>query len=174
MPITVRTAGEADLHTVGGLYGTVCDALQGKPYNPGWARDCFPTEDCAREYLYSGALLLALEDGEPAGSVGLTKNPSAEDGFPGAPAFDDAVWYIHVLAVHPERQRRGVGSALLLAAEGHARSQGARFMRLYVWEGNSPAIQAYEKSGYTCIQQGVDIGLALFGLPRFSLYEKPL
>ena len=31
MPITVRIAGEADLQTVGELYGTVCDALQGKP-----------------------------------------------------------------------------------------------------------------------------------------------
>ena len=174
MPVTVRPAHISDLPAIGELYGSVCDALAGKPYNPGWARDGFPTIDCAREYLNDGALLIATEDGEPAGSVGLTKNPSAEDGFGNAPAIDGGIWYIHVLAVHPARQRRGISSLLLSAAEDYARAQNARAMRLYVWEGNFPAIRAYEKSGYSCIEHGVDIGLAEFGLPRFSLYEKSL
>ncbi len=174
MAVTVRAALEKDLKSIGSLYGAVCDALQGRPYNPGWSRDGFPTVDCAREYLQNGALLIALDGAEPAGSVGLTQNPSAEDGFENAPAFDEKIWYIHVLAVHPSRQRRGISSLLLRAAEDYARSQSAHTMRLYVWEGNSPAIRAYEKAGYSCAQQGVDIGLAEFGLPRFSLYEKSL
>lgn len=174
MPVTVKKAAASDLPAVAGLYGSVCDDLQGRPYNPGWSRDGFPTVDCAREYLEKGILLLALEDGEPAGSVGLTKNPSAEEGFPGAPAIDDRIWYIHVLAVHPEHQRRGISSMLLFAAGDHARGLGADTLRLYVWEGNYPAIRAYEKHGFSCVQQGVDIGLAEFGLARFSLYEKAL
>ena len=174
MSVRVRAASEWDLPAIGKLYGSVCDALEGKSYNPGWARDGFPTIGCAREYLQKGALLIALDGAEPAGSVGLTRDPSAEDGFQNAPAFDEGVWYIHVLAVHPGHQRRGVSSLLLSAAEDFARAQSARAMRLYVWEGNSPAIRAYEKSGYSCIERGVDIGLAEFGLPRFCLYEKSL
>lgn len=75
--VTVRAALEKDLKSIGSLYGAVCDALQGRPYNPGWSRDGFPTVDCAREYLQNGALLIALDGAEPAGSVGLTQNPSA-------------------------------------------------------------------------------------------------
>ena len=55
MPVTVRPAHISDLPAIGELYGSVCDALAGKPYNPGWARDGFPTIDCAREYLNDGA-----------------------------------------------------------------------------------------------------------------------
>ncbi len=174
MALIVRPARETDLPAIVELYGTVCDALQGKAYNPGWARDSFPTLDCAREYLREGALLIAMEGSEPVGSVGLTREPSAEDGFENAPDFDDKVWYLHVLAVHPAHQRRGISSLLLSAAEDYSRAQGANTMRLYVWEGNAPALRAYEKSGYSCVKRDVDIGLAGFGLPRFFLYEKPL
>jgi len=58
-----------------------------------------------------------MEGSEPVGSVGLTREPSAEDGFENAPDFDDKVWYLHVPAVHPAHQRRGISSLLLSAAE---------------------------------------------------------
>lgn len=35
MALIVRPARETDLPAIGELYGTVCDALQGKAYNPG-------------------------------------------------------------------------------------------------------------------------------------------
>lgn len=176
MEITVNKAIPADLPAVGALYGDVCDSLRGKPYNPGWRLDEFPALENARSYVRDGVMLLAYAGGRLAGSIALTDNPSGEDG---GEAFQDTlkepgIWYIHVLAVHPEFQRMGVGARLLAAAEELARQSGVHALRLYVWEHNTPAVRAYEKAGFACIQQGVDIGLAEFGLERFSLYERPV
>jgi len=46
-------------------------------------------------------------------------------------------------------------------------------VRLDVYEGNTAAIRAYEKCGYTYIDT-VDIGLGCYGLHWFKLYEKPV
>lgn len=173
MDIIIKKAVPPDLPAIAALYGAVCDCLEGKPHNPGWHRDGFPTVSDAEHYLATGTMLLAWEDGELAGSIAFDPSPSAEgEPFPDAPGQEEDIWYIHVLAVHPNHGRRGIGSRLLAEAEEYARHAGVRALRLYVWEGNSPAIRAYEKAGYACIRKGVDIGLAEFGLPRFSLYEK--
>lgn len=176
MKFTIQKAGPADLPAVAGLYGAVCDGLAGRPYNPGWSREGFPTRDNAETYLRQGSLLLARAGDAAAGSIAVTPNPSAEEdgteGFPDAPPLQEDVWYIHVVAVHPDFQRQGLGSQLLAAVEELARQAGASALRLYVWEHNTPAIRAYEKAGFACLQKDADIGLAEFGLERFWLMEK--
>lgn len=178
MSFTIRPAQPADLEAVGQLYGAVCDGLRDKPYNPGWQRDGFPTAANAQKFLDEGGLLLAWDGTRLAGSVGFTPNPSAEveedsQAFSHA-AGPEGVWYIHVLAVHPDFLRQGLASRLLAQAQEAVRASGGTALRLYVWENNSPAVAAYEKNGYACLETGVDIGLAELGLERFSLYEKPL
>ncbi|MFN3544276.1 MAG: GNAT family N-acetyltransferase [Thiobacillus sp.] len=63
------------------------------------------------------------------------------------------------LYVHPDRQRRGCGGALLRAIEDWARAQGVRQLRLQVNRGNAQAIRAYEKHGFHIVEARVfDIG----------------
>jgi ribosomal protein S18 acetylase RimI-like enzyme len=52
------------------------------------------------------------------------------------------------LAVAPEARRRGVGSALLSAAEQHARARGARKLFLRVLSNNQSALRLYGRLGY--------------------------
>ncbi|HKA97351.1 MAG TPA: GNAT family N-acetyltransferase [Streptosporangiaceae bacterium] len=52
------------------------------------------------------------------------------------------------LAVAPGDRRRGVASALLAAAEQHARARGARKLSLRVLGTNAPAMQLYEGVGF--------------------------
>jgi ribosomal protein S18 acetylase RimI-like enzyme len=52
------------------------------------------------------------------------------------------------LAVAPEARRRGVGSALLSAAEQHARARGARKLFLRVLSTNQSALRLYGRLGY--------------------------
>ena len=178
MKFTIQAAAPKDLPLAASLYGAVCDSLADKPYNPGWTREGFPTVENAEKYQQEGLLLLAMDGSAVAGSVGLTPNPSAEADESQPPASDgpaqDGLWYIHVLAVHPDYQRQGVGSLLLAAAGERARQAGMRALRFYVWEHNAPAIRAYEKAGFACLQKDADIGLAEFGLERFWLMEKLL
>lgn len=60
---------------------------------------------------------LALEDGEAWGVIGAVKN-SAE------------LWELDPLAVHPERQRRGIGAMLVRTLEEEAKKQGVVTMWL--------------------------------------------
>lgn len=55
---------------------------------------------------------------------------------------------LYSLCVAPEVARRGIGAALLAAAEREALKRKARAMRLEVQLGNAAAIARYEKSGY--------------------------
>jgi ribosomal protein S18 acetylase RimI-like enzyme len=52
------------------------------------------------------------------------------------------------LAVGPRDRRQGVGSALLAAAEQHARVRGARKLSLRVLGTNETAMRLYEQHGF--------------------------
>jgi ribosomal protein S18 acetylase RimI-like enzyme len=52
------------------------------------------------------------------------------------------------LAVDPGARGRGVGAALLAAAEQFARDRGGRKLSLRVLSTNGPALRLYERSGF--------------------------
>lgn len=85
------------------------------------------------EGLFDDQLWVASLDGEVVGFV----------------AFADAevTW----LYVHPERQGRGVGRALLRHALAHARSHGAGRVETTVLDGNR-ARALYESEGFTLVE----------------------
>ena len=56
---------------------------------------------------------------------------------------------LHKLYVHPDRQRHGLGSALLTECESAARARGAKTLVLNVNKRNEAAIAAYRKRGFT-------------------------
>src|SRR5437763_13819870 len=63
-------------------------------------------------------------------------------------ASQSHVLAIRGLAVHPARQRRGVGRQLVEACIGQARSRGARKLSLRVLGGNAAARRLYESCGF--------------------------
>jgi len=56
--------------------------------------------------------------------------------------------HLQSLAVDPDERRRGLGRALIAAAEGAARARGARHMQLELREDNGAAEALYESLGY--------------------------
>lgn len=63
------------------------------------------------------------------------------------------------LYVHPERQRRGIGAALLAQVLAHGRAHGCETVILAVNKQNRNAIAAYEKHGFVVRDAvRVDIG----------------
>ncbi len=58
---------------------------------------------------------------------------------------------VYSLATQPQARGRGVGTALLEAAEHAARRRGCRALRLEVQVGNARAIRLYEHIGYVRI-----------------------
>ena len=61
---------------------------------------------------------------------------------------------IHDLAVRPGHRGRGVGRALLAAAEQRARGRGCCKLTLEVQEDNTPARALYERVGFQDVRYG--------------------
>lgn len=160
MDFIIEKAGRQDLDAVAALYGAVCGYLADKPFNPGWRRDIFPAREDAEQYLDADGLYIARDGGGVVGSIALVPE-------------ENGVLCIHEAAVHPACLRQGVGAAMLAFAAKEAAARGGTVLRLFVWENNTPAIRAYEKSGF--VRRGrEDIGLGVFGLDWFYRYEKRL
>ena len=160
MNLIIEKACAQDLDAVAELYGAVCAYLADKPFNPGWRQGIFPAREDAEQYLAADGLYVARNGEETVGSLALTLEA-------------DGKLCIHEAAVHPDHQRQGIGAALLDFAAREAAQQGAKFLRLHVWEGNAPAIRIYEKNGFVRIGKE-DIGLGELGLDWFYVYEKRL
>jgi len=86
------------------------------------------------------AHLVAELDGRLAGYIRVK---------PASPLRENAhVLGIVGLAVAPGDRRRGVASALLAAAEQHARARGSRKLSLRVLGTNETAMRLYERHGF--------------------------
>lgn len=85
------------------------------------------------------ALILAELDGELVGTV--------------IAGFDGWRCHLYRLAVHPERRRRGIGSALLAAAEKRFVRLGGRRGDAMVLQRNEAAHHAWGAAGYAPEEQ---------------------
>ncbi|GGV49867.1 GNAT family N-acetyltransferase [Streptomyces spectabilis] len=81
-----------------------------------------------------GALLLAERGGELVGTV--------------IAGFDGWRCHLYRLAVHPEQRRRGIGTALLAAAEERFAALGGRRADAMVLNRNERAHHAWHAAGY--------------------------
>lgn len=90
--------------------------------------------ELARLNQGDGRYLVAWLGAVPVGHVHLTDDDPPE---------------MQDLAVRPEYQRRGVGTALIAAAEREARGRHAAKICLDVSVANTAARRLYERNGYT-------------------------
>jgi GNAT superfamily N-acetyltransferase len=79
-------------------------------------------------------VLVATEDGEVVGLLGLAPTRGLAQGDPGAEP--ESAVEITALGVDPTRQRSGHGSRLLAAAADHARADGARVLLVWAVRGD--------------------------------------
>jgi len=123
------------------------------------------TESLLREDLAAkpDAVLLTYRDdphGELLGTVWLEPK-------------NDGVWYLGLLTVRPDLQKRQMGRALLAAAESFAKQRGACRIRMSVVNVRKTLIAWYERRGYllTGETQTFPYGDQRFGRPlRGDLY----
>jgi ribosomal protein S18 acetylase RimI-like enzyme len=95
-------------------------------------------------------------------AVGLVNAFEAFSTFAARPVLN-----VHDLFVKPAYRGRGIGQALLWAAEREARARGCVKLTLEVLSGNTRALSSYERFGFRRYQLAPEVGHALF-------LEKPL
>jgi len=66
---------------------------------------------------------------------------------------------VEMLAVRSDRQRRGIGTDLMLAARSWATARGVDRVALNVWEFNQSAIAFYRSLGYATSSRMMEIPL---------------
>ena len=116
-----------------------------------WVYGRHPTDDLLRSYIENGEMYVMGDGAHTAGMVAIVMHqgpdyrrvPWARD------LADDQVATIHLLAVCPEYQGKGLGGRILESAEGLAVMAGKKALRLDVLRSNLPAQRMYERAGYT-------------------------
>lgn len=83
-----------------------------------------------------GAILMALYNGQPAGTVGLRKSGEGEFEFT-------------KMAVDPAFRRKGIAEAISYASLEKAKKLGAHTVILYSNKKNAAAVKLYEKIGFS-------------------------
>jgi ribosomal protein S18 acetylase RimI-like enzyme len=61
----------------------------------------------------------------------------------------DGIWYLGLLTVRPDLQKRKLGRELLASAEDYAKERGARLIQMTVVNVRDTLIAWYERRGYT-------------------------
>ncbi|MCU1248118.1 MAG: family N-acetyltransferase [Edaphobacter sp.] len=96
-------------------------------------------------------------------------------------ARKDAVWYLGLLTIRPDLQKRQLGRGLLTAAEDFARARGGRRIRMTVVNVRDTLIAWYRRRGYTLTgeTQPFPYGDERFGRPlrddlHFVVLEKDI
>lgn len=123
--LRIRAATRADLDAVLAFWQTAAEGTSISDDREGVERLV------ARD---PGALILAEHAGEPAGTV--------------IAGFDGWRCHLYRLAVRPDLRRRGIGAALLAAAEERFAGLGGRRADAMVLDRNTLAHRAWKASGY--------------------------
>jgi ribosomal protein S18 acetylase RimI-like enzyme len=135
MMTTIRRARADDAQDIGAVFDAA--VREGWPYlGELAAQPMFPPEEWDAEvakHAPPNAMLVAVDDADrPIGFV----------------AVHPAEGEMYLLFVHPSRAGRGVGRALLAAADAIMQTAGCREAFLYTHEQNTRAIAVYEAAGY--------------------------
>ena len=143
MSIRVEAAEPQDCEAMLELFPRLASFELPNGRNPGhlWGGDAEMLRDWARTGKYDCLVHVAKDsNGVIVGVTMVTLGPELLSDAPSA--------HLEVIAVAENAEGRGVGKALLDAAETGARERGALSMSLHVFATNARARRVYERAGY--------------------------
>ena len=140
---------QKDLEKILNLYSRVVDHLQQTVNYPKWS-EAHPSKESVIKAVQDGTLYAYFQKERLRGAVVLSEDPEgyyeAGDWIKELKAGEFLV--IHVLAVDPNEEGRGIGGAIVDACIALAGQKGYQAVRLDVVPGNIPAVRLYEKKGF--------------------------
>ncbi|SNU05812.1 L-amino acid N-acyltransferase YncA [Prevotellaceae bacterium MN60] len=115
-----------------------------------WQKGKHPTEKGINAYINEGSMYLHRDNGKIVGAMAVTmyqgEDYHAIEWAQQVP--DDEVAVIHILAISPDAQGKGVGSEMIREAIRLAQNNGMQAIRLDALASNTPAHKIYERLGF--------------------------
>lgn len=146
-------ACEADARRITCFYEALIDKMSDHPYRPKWVKGIYPSYEDIWELCSGGSFSVAVREDAILGAVAVVHggNQSHEHVAWGVKAAPDEISTLHLLAVAPEVQGRGIGFLLLKHAEGLCRQRGSRVIRLDALPENVPGNSLYRACGFSLV-----------------------
>ena len=139
-----------DYESIIAFYDDVTDRTPDMERFARWQRRKHPTIDGIRAYIEEGSMYLYNENDVIIGAMAVTmyqgEDYHAINWSQQVP--DNEVAVIHILAVSPDAQGKGIGSEMIREASRLAKSSGMKAIRLDALATNTPAHRIYKSLGF--------------------------
>ena len=149
----ISIAQVSDFDPVRSFYHKLIDEMRGSPYLPGWEKEKHPSNGLIATSIELGEMFICESEGPIVGAMIL--NHEVGQGYDEAKWLVDApeneVTVLHVIAVSPSMQGKGIADTLMQYAIDYARRHGQKSLRLDVMKGNTPAEKLYDRYGFSCV-----------------------
>ena len=156
------------------FYKSVLKYLKENINYPKWS-DQHPNEKDVTEAVINGRQYICLDNEEIVGAFMLSEDPEGYyEAGDWSMALDEGEFLVvHILAVSPDRYRKGVGSLMVDKCISVAKTLGYKAIRLDVVPGNYPAAELYTNKGFV-FAGTKDLRRGYEEIPVFDLYELKL
>ena len=138
-----------------------------------WVYGLHPSDELLQAYIASGEMYAYMDGGVLAGLAAIVMHQDQDyEAISWAESLaGDQVATLHLFAVCPDYQGKGVGGNMLEAALEIAKKKEKKALRLDALKSNLPARRMYEKAGFS--YRGTQVLFAgNTGWVDFMYYEK--
>lgn len=148
--MTLTKATIQDYDAIMAFYNNVIDCTPRIEQYARWQKGKHPTESGIRAYIEEGSMYLCTENDAIIGAMAVTMY-QGEDYHPikwTQQVNDNEAAVIHILAVSPSCQGRGIGTKMIRDAICMAKECGMKTVRLDALASNTPAHKIYNAIGF--------------------------
>ena len=146
----LELAKKNDFETIIAFYDDVTERTPEMGTYARWQKGKHPTEEGISAYINEGSMYIYHERGVIVGAMAVTMY-QGEDYHTiewSQQVPDEKVAVIHILAVSPDAQGKGIGSEMIREAIRFAQNNGMQAVRLDALASNTPAHKIYERLGF--------------------------
>ena len=146
----LELATQNDFETIIAFYDDVTERTPEMSTYARWQKGKHPTEEGISAYINEGSMYIHRDNGKIVGAMAVTmyqgEDYHAIEWAQQVP--DEKVAVIHILAISPDAQGKGIGSEMIRETIRIALSKGMQAIRLDALASNTPAHKLYERLGF--------------------------
>lgn len=156
------------------FYDDVVTGTVGMDKHARWKQGSHPTDETIRDYIGNGNMYMCMDGIQLIGAMAIPME-QGEDYHPvnwDVEAADNEVATLHIFAVAPECQGRGLGKQMIRMAMDMARDNGMKAFRLDTLASNIPAQKMYDLWDLNLKENKISMQIIQAGLISFTTKRK--